>query len=455
MRNFMEQAIKDKAPKPAGLVPKNLQAFLLVGLALLMVLVMALTGHKRPAPPTNPQTSPAQNILPVNADKVTDFQKTIEQAQRESAPQAEEALLQRQRQLAAQGMGSAKPFPSTPYGTPVTSAYPNGAYPPGAYATGSPQPAEGSTDPIKDEQKKRAYMSLFSDNVALTYRKELRTPDANRTPSVLPTQDQLADQASAELARGQEILAEAQKAGFLPSQGSGATPNAATTQNAEDSAAKRNDPQASDPKAPDPTVAYQSSDGKKYVLFEGTILEAVLINRLDGSFSGPVDCLLSTNVYSHDRQHVLIPAGSKILGEAKKVDTFGQVRLAVTFHRLIMPDGFSVNLDQFKGLDQAGATALKDKVNNHYVKIFGASLALGVLGGVAQIGTGSALTSTGTQRIQQGFGVGMASAGEDVLDRFLNILPTVTIREGTRVKVYLSNDLLLPEYSAHNMPSNL
>jgi type IV secretion system protein TrbI len=149
------------------------------------------------------------------------------------------------------------------------------------------------------------------------------------------------------------------------------------------------------------------------------------------------------------------PAGSKILGEAKKVDTFGQVRLAVTFHRLIMPDGFSVNLDQFKGLDQAGATALKDKVNNHYVKIFGASLALGVLGGVAQIGTGSALTSSGTQRIQEGFGVGMASAGEDVLDRFLNILPTVTIREGTRVKVYLSNDLLLPEYSAHNMPSNL
>ena len=451
----MEQAIKDKAPRPAGLVPKNLQAFLLVGLALLMVLVMALTGHKRPAPPTNPQASPAQNILPVNADKVTDFQKTIEQAQRESAPQAEEALLQRQRQLAGQGMGSAQPFPSTPYGTPVTSAYPNGAYPPGAYATGSPQPAEGSTDPIKDEQKKRSYMSLFSDNVALTYRKELRTPEANRTPSVLPTQDQLAEQASAELAHGQEILAEAEKAGFLPPQGSSATPNAATTQNAGDSAGKRSDLQASDPKAPDPTVAYQSSDGKKYVLFEGTILEAVLINRLDGSFSGPVDCLLSTNVYSHDRQHVLIPAGSKILGEAKKVDTFGQGRLAVTFHRLIMPDGFSVNLDQFKGLDQAGATALKDKVNNHYVKIFGASLALGVLGGVAQIGTGSALTSSGTQRIQEGFGVGMASAGEDVLDRFLNILPTVTIREGTRVKVYLSNDLLLPEYSAHNMPSNL
>ena len=191
------------------------------------------------------------------------------------------------------------------------------------------------------------------------------------------------------------------------------------------------------------------------MIFEGTFLEALLINRLDGSFSGPVSCLLSNNVYSHDRQHLLIPAGSKLLGEASKVDTLGQVRLAVAFHRLIMPDGYSVNLDQFKGLDQTGATALKDKVNNHYARIFGASLALGILGGASQLGTGSALTSTGAERIQQGFGVGIADAGEQILDRFLNILPTVTIREGTRVKIYLSNDLLLPEYSAHNIPSNL
>ncbi len=448
----MEQAIKDKAPKPAGLVPKNLQAFLLVGLALLMVLVMALTGHKRPIAPKNAETTSAvPNIVPVNTDKVNDFQKGIEQTQRESAPQAEEALLQRQRQLAAQGMGSAQPFPSTPYGTPVTSAYPNGAYPPGAYAAAPSQPAEGQTDPIKDEQKKRAYLSMFSDNVALTYRKELR--DQGRGTSALAAPDQLASQANAELAHGEAILAEAQKAGLAPQTPATNTPllNAASIQSAADSSGQK----STDPKAPDPSAANTSAESKKYVLFEGTVLEALLINRLDGSFSGPVDGLLSTNVYSHDRQHVLIPAGTKILGEAKKVDTFGQVRLAVTFHRLIMPDGFSVNLDQFKGLDQAGATALKDKVNNHYAKIFGASLALGVLGGVAQIGTGSALTSTGTERIQEGFGVGMASAGEDVLDRFLNIMPTVTIREGTRIKIYLSNDLLLPDYGSHPVPSDI
>jgi type IV secretion system protein VirB10 len=160
-------------------------------------------------------------------------------------------------------------------------------------------------------------------------------------------------------------------------------------------------------------------------------------------------------VYSHDRQHLLIPAGSKIFGQVNKVDTFGQSRLAVVFHRIIMPDGYSVNLDRFKGLDQEGATALQDRVNNHYAKIFGATIAIGVLGGIAQSGTGNVLDSTAADRMREGFGSSVANAGEHILDRFLNIVPTVTIREGTRVKVYLSNDLLLPDYTTHTMPSNL
>jgi hypothetical protein len=83
--------------------------------------------------------------------------------------------------------------------------------------------------------------------------------------------------------------------------------------------------------------------------------------------------MVTTNVYSHDRQHVVIPQGSRILGEARRVDNFGQERVAVFFHRIIMPDGYSVSLDQFQGLNQVGETGLKDRVNNHYMKIFGAS----------------------------------------------------------------------------------
>lgn len=351
----MEQVIKDKAHKPAGLVPKNLQAFVVVGLALLMVLIMAITGHKRPLPAVGAgATPPLPNLVPVNSQKVADFQKDIEQAQRESAPQVEAALLQQQKQLVSPGARPTQPFPSNPYGTPVTSPDPSGAYPPGAYASTLPREAENQppSDPIRDEQKKREYLSLFSDNVALTYRKDPRSESHSATsnvsasrlpaPAALPTQGPLVAQAGAELAREGQLFTQAQQASlmpqlpFLPAAPASPKVNAPATTSVQDQSESAKSKAAGE--AAKPAVA-ASHDGKEYVLFEGAVLEALLINRLDGTFAGPVSCLLSNNIYSHDRQHLLIPAGSKIVGEASKVDTFGQARLAVVFHRLIMPDG--------------------------------------------------------------------------------------------------------------------
>jgi type IV secretion system protein VirB10 len=204
-----------------------------------------------------------------------------------------------------------------------------------------------------------------------------------------------------------------------------------------------------------PPGATNAAAGKTYVLFEGTILETVLVNRLEGQFSGPIECLLSTDVYSNDRQHLLIPAGAKLLGETKKVDAFGQTRLAVAFHRILMPDGYSVSLDGFKGLNQIGDTGLRDQVNNHYLRIFGVSLAVGAIGAVGQAGTGSALTSSGSDLMRQGFAGSVAQSSAQILDRFLNVPPTITIREGHRVKIYLAGDLALPDYNNHKMPSDL
>ena len=104
------------------------------------------------------------------------------------------------------------------------------------------------------------------------------------------------------------------------------------------------------------------------MLYEGTILETVLTNRLDSTFSGPVNCLVTTNVYSPDGATLVIPQGTRVLGEVKKLDSQGQQRLAVTFHRLIRPDFSSVSLDQFQGLSQIGETGLRDQVNHHYLE---------------------------------------------------------------------------------------
>ena len=198
-----------------------------------------------------------------------------------------------------------------------------------------------------------------------------------------------------------------------------------------------------------------SAHGQPYVLFEGTILDTALLNRMVGDFAGPVKVMVTNPVYSQDRQHVLIPAGTFLLGDVQKVSGFGQRRLAVRFHRMLMPDGYSVDLDQFQGLDQAGATGLSDQVNNHYLQIFGASIALGVISGAAEATMyGSGYNISGPAMYEQGVASSLSQSGADVLDRFINILPTITIREGHRIKVYLTQDLLLPAYENHTMPGD-
>ncbi len=155
-----------------------------------------------------------------------------------------------------------------------------------------------------------------------------------------------------------------------------------------------------------------SAHGQPYVLFEGTILDTALLNRMVGDFAGPVKVMVTNPVYSQDRQHVLIPAGTFLLGDVQKVSATGERRLAVRFHRMLMPDGYSVDLDQFHGLDQAGATGLSDQVNNHYLQIFGASIALGVISGAAEATMyGSGYNISGPAMYEQGVASSLSQSG--------------------------------------------
>jgi type IV secretion system protein VirB10 len=199
-----------------------------------------------------------------------------------------------------------------------------------------------------------------------------------------------------------------------------------------------------------------SAVGQPYLVYEGSVLDTVLMNRLDGDAAGAVKVLVSNPLYSHDHQHVIIPEGTVVLGEARKIGTAGigqQRRMAVIFHRLIMPDGYSVDLDQFHGLDQIGEEGLKDKVNNHYFEIFGASIALGIVAGASEITQGGgAITTSGSQAFTTGTAASVSQSANTILDRFMQIPPTITIREGHRVKVYFTQDMLLPAYTNHTIP---
>jgi type IV secretion system protein TrbI len=208
---------------------------------------------------------------------------------------------------------------------------------------------------------------------------------------------------------------------------------------------------ASDPKAAQLPEATPSSPTSAipsglYRLDEGTVIETILLNRLDGEFSGPVITQVSTDVYSRAGVELLIPKGSRLLGEAKEVNSFDQKRLAIVFHRLILPNGKSLSLDKFRGLDQIGETGVVSKVDHHYLEIFGTSLALGGIGGLVQIGAYGGYGYDAATGFRTGFTERMGSSAEQVLAKFLNKLPTIKVLEGTRIKVLLTNDLNVEAY---------
>ena len=171
-------------------------------------------------------------------------------------------------------------------------------------------------------------------------------------------------------------------------------------------------------------------------IHEGSFLEAVLLTQLSGDFPGPVLAMVSVPFHSADRQRVLVPRGARVIGTARAVQDRDQSRLAVAFHRLLLPDRSWVALE-FGGLSQAGEGALRDQVDRHYFSTFAAAGAIGALSGLALAG-GSPFG------LRAGVGQGLGQGANSTLDRFLNRLPTITIRAGHRLRVWFTADVLVP-----------
>jgi type IV secretory pathway VirB10-like protein len=210
-------------------------------------------------------------------------------------------------------------------------------------------------------------------------------------------------------------------------------------------------PSKSDPMGPYPFDQYQ---GRLYRIFEGTVLEGVVTNHIDGGFSGPILVMLTTDYYSHDHQELLMPQGTRLIGTVQSVGNAQQRKMFVTFHRAVCPDGFSLDFDKYIGLDQIGTTGLATKVDHGYLMAFGAAAAIGGLGGLAQIGNNGTVLDPSTQ-IRSGISQQSAAEGEQVLNHFLNRLPIITLKEGSRARIYIGRDILIPSYAEHRVDPTL
>jgi type IV secretory pathway VirB10-like protein len=396
--------LRDRTVRPEGTLPKQAQTYVIASVSVVILLAVMFSKNHAQSAAKTPRREPTVVITEGNDKKISDFGQEMTEEQRA----AQKTQLEKQMNAEARSLDFTSPQ------TQSADAQHAGSMP--------GTPTAPPPDPIVQHERELAYNSRFASNFAFSV--EHLSAEANNPPVI--------SQTAAPSPWPQSVLSNAQSA--APSVA------AADNQSAKHSVG----------------VNVNSAQGRPYVVFEGTQLETALVNRLDGDFSGPVKGMVTNAVYSHDHQHVLVPEGTFVLGETSKVQGFGQRRLAVVFHRLIMPDGYTVDLDQFRGLDQIGETGLKDQVNNHYLQIFGSSIALGIIAGAAESSNANAgLYASGSEAYRSGIAASLSQSSTQVLDRFLNIAPTITIREGHRVKVYFTQDLLLPAYENHTVSPNI
>ena len=186
-----------------------------------------------------------------------------------------------------------------------------------------------------------------------------------------------------------------------------------------------------------------------YMLNVGTIIPATLISGINSDLAGQVIASVSQNVYdSRSGTHLLIPQGSRLYGIYNSDIAYGQSRVLLAWSRINFPDGTTLNLDNMGGMDTQGYAGFEDEVDNHYWKIFGNALLLGMISGGAQAGVSNNSDSDTPSAIADGVTQQFAQTGSSLIQKNLDVQPRIEIRNGYRFNVMVNKDVQLSPYIA-------
>jgi len=183
-----------------------------------------------------------------------------------------------------------------------------------------------------------------------------------------------------------------------------------------------------------------------YQLMAGTVIAASLVSGLNSDLPGFVIAQVTENVYDTvTGRFLLIPQGSRLVGKYDNVIAFGQERALVVWQRIILPDGSSIVIDNLPATDTGGYAGLADDVDLHTWKLLkGVALAT-VLGVGSQLAFGSS-DSDLVKALQQSTQSTTNRAGQRLVERNLNVQPTITVRPGWPLRVIVHKDLVLRPY---------
>ncbi len=411
--------VNNLAADPEGSAPKNLVFKVCVVLAAVLMAMVILLAPDNPdgdaeAPLTQPLPPPA------GPEAVTDGEQGIQEAEDQQRLEASrQEQQQRQEQQRAQQEAEQRALQLQQEFQQRQAQYQANAGVAGA-AMGQQEltPEQQLHQSIRLEKIQRRHSSLRAAPVALSF----RSSEAASPP--LPTIEQTPPPVSPQ----PEPLAPA------PAPAAAAGPVTPSEQALVEGGLVAATARARDPRG------WERIDG-------GQWLEAVLVTQIRGDAPGPAIALVATPFWSRDRQRILIPRGARFIGRAQPVSNLDQARLTVTFDRLIF-DGHNLRLP-FAGLSQSGEAGLKDQVNRHYLATFGAAGAVGVISGLTLRNTqsfGFNMPASQAARMEAGRSLGESASA--IMSRYLNRLPTITIRAGQRIRIYFTSDLLVPRRPA-------
>lgn len=192
------------------------------------------------------------------------------------------------------------------------------------------------------------------------------------------------------------------------------------------------------------------NSASRYVIQAGSVIPAALITGIRSDLPGEVTAQVTESVYdSPTGRYLLIPQGSKLVGAYDSQVSFGQDRLLLVWNRLLLPDGRSVVLERQPGADPQGFIGLQDEVDQHWDRLAMGAVLSTVLGIGSQSGSTNNDSSIATA-LRQGSGNSLNQTGEQLVQRNMNIQPTLTIRPGFPVRVIISRDVVLAPYRTEN-----
>ena len=177
------------------------------------------------------------------------------------------------------------------------------------------------------------------------------------------------------------------------------------------------------------------------------MIPAALLTGLRSDLPGQITAQVTEAVYDSPTGRVLlIPQGSRLVGQYDAQVQFGQSRALLVWTRLIFPNGRSIVLERQPGADPEGYAGLEDQVDNHWGQLFKAALLSTILSVGTEADTSNNQNSL-VQAIRKGASNSFAQTGSQVVGRSLNIQPTLTIRPGFPVRVIVTRDLVMEPYA--------